>query len=362
MRPPERVIGWDVGGAHLKASLLRGGRLVDAAEWACPLWQGLDRLQQALDAVQLRWPEAAQAGTRHAVTMTGEMVDLFADRAQGVLRLAGSMASMLPGPMLFYAGPAGWCDDAAVAAHWRSIASANWHASAAWVARSCEAAVLIDIGSTTTDLIAVQGGRVLGLADPDDAGRLASGELVYHGVVRTPLCAIAPRVVHRGVARNVMNELFSTSADVYRLTGELDPALDLHPPADGQGKDLAATRRRLARMIGLDARDAGDADWLALAVQWRGLQLQQIADNLERVLAAAALPADAPVVGAGCGDFLARALAEHTNRPYVPLAALMLPREDADEFALQQRVQVAAPSAAVALLLGRQSRGAEGRR
>ena len=59
-----------------------------------------------------------------------------------------------------------------------------------------------------------------------DAARLATGELVYHGVVRTPLCALAARVPFRGSAVSVMNEFFATTADVYRLTGELDPAHD----------------------------------------------------------------------------------------------------------------------------------------
>lgn len=342
------VIGWDVGGAHLKASLLEGGRVTDAAEWACPLWQGLDRLHAAIGQAASRWPEAVHdTATAHALTMTGEMVDLFDDRGQGVLCLAALMQEALVGSVAVYAGASGWCGIAALAMQWQAVASANWHATAAWVARTQDAAVLVDIGSTTTDLIAVRGGRARSQGQ-DDAGRLASGELVYHGVVRTPLCALAPRVVHRGVARNVMNEFFATTADVHRLTGELDAAHDLHPAADGQGKDLAATRRRLARMIGLDARDASDAEWLALAQHWRELQLDEIGGQLDRVLAAGALPEDAPLVGAGCGDFLASALAERCGRPYLRFAELAV---GGDNDALKRRVQVAAPSAAVALLL-----------
>lgn len=36
----ESVIGWDVGGAHLKAAWLDGGRVRDSAQWLCPLWHG----------------------------------------------------------------------------------------------------------------------------------------------------------------------------------------------------------------------------------------------------------------------------------------------------------------------------------
>ena len=102
------------------------------------------------------------------------------------------------------------------------------------------AGLLVDIGSTTTDLIAFHGG-VVPTTSRSDAQRLASGELVYQGVVRTPLCALARRIGWRGEQLNVMNEFFATTADVYRLTGELDPAHDQQPSADHAAKDQAAT-------------------------------------------------------------------------------------------------------------------------
>ena len=79
--PPAPVIGWDVGGAHVKASLLEGGTVTAIAQWATPLWTGLEHLDAAIEAARARWPAFAHA--RHAVTMTAEMTDLFhaADRA-----------------------------------------------------------------------------------------------------------------------------------------------------------------------------------------------------------------------------------------------------------------------------------------
>ncbi len=301
------VIGWDVGGAHLKACLQIEGRVADVAQWACPLWQGLDRLDAALAAAAARWPEVSTA--RHAVTMTGEMVDLFPHREAGVRAIAASLAAALPVPPAFFAGDAGWCPASDAGALWNSIASANWLATVQHAARWAEggAGLLVDIGSTTTDLIAFEGGRVLGQAR-SDAARLASGGLVYHGVVRTPLCALAPRVPLRGEAVNVMNEFFATTADIYRLTGELDPAHDLHPAADNAVKDLPSTRQRLARMVGLDARDLAADEALALAQAWRGAQVQEIAGQLRRVAATAGLAGEVSVVAAGCGAFLVPSL------------------------------------------------------
>ena len=365
------VIGWDIGGAHVKACLLRDGRVVDVAQWACPLWQGFEHLERVLHLAVARWPQLGQAA--HAVTMTGEMTDLFENREDGVRRIAAALARTLtptaPEALHFFgstfAGEARWCRAADAAANWQQIASANWLATATHAAQCLDEGVLIDVGSTTTDLIAFRGGRVLGTSRTD-AQRLASGELVYHGVVRTPLCALGPRIAWRSDELNVMNEFFATTADVYRLTGELDPAHDLHPSADNAPKDLAATRRRLARMIGLDARDAAPDDWLAFAHTWRAKQVDELAGQLRRVIDAHGLSDAAVALGAGCGEFLvtdmlARAEAPQSHRRYgrdvarIAADALQGGAEARSE-ATTRWAQVCAPAVAVAALFDSEQR------
>jgi probable H4MPT-linked C1 transfer pathway protein len=335
------IIGWDIGGAHLKAALVADGAVRDVAQWPCALWLGAQQqLEAAFAAAHRRWPQLRAA--RHAVTMTGEMADCFVDRAAGVAALAQCAQHAL-GEVSFFAGDT-WVDAARAPAQWRRIASANWLASAAWVARGLDSALLVDIGSTTTDVVPVVGGRIAARGD-SDATRLASGELVYQGVVRTPLAVLAQRIAWRGVEYNVMNELFATAADVYRLTGELDPAFDQQPAADQAGKDPAATCRRLARMIGHDGGDAPPADWLALARAFRAAQLALIEDSAARVLAAVRLPARAPLVAAGCGDFLVGALAQRLGRRCLSFEALAPVPGAAARWA-----RVCAPAVAVALL------------
>jgi probable H4MPT-linked C1 transfer pathway protein len=364
MSTPERhhVIGWDIGGAHVKACVLRDGRVVEVAQWACPLWQGVEHLERVLRLACERWPQSGNA--MHAITMTGEMTDLFEHREAGVRRISAILERMLaptsPQALHFFAGGTRWCRAADIGEHWEQIASANWLATASHAAQCIAEGVLIDIGSTTTDLIAFRGGRVL-TASRSDAQRLAAGELVYHGVVRTPLCALGPRIGWQGRELNVMNEFFATTADVYRLTGELDPAHDLHPSADNASKDLASTRRRLARMIGLDARDAAPDDWLAFAHAWRTRQVDELAGQLRRVIAAHGLSERAVALGAGCGDFLvtdllARADAPNARQRYgrdvARTATGALPSVEA----AARWAQVCAPAVAVAALLDSEQR------
>ncbi|SIT38524.1 H4MPT-linked C1 transfer pathway protein [Paraburkholderia ribeironis] len=339
------VFGWDVGGAHVKVSMAdSSGAVLDVAQWACPLWQGLDHLERTIDLVFERWPHARMAAAQHAVTMTGEMVDLFADRAEGVRMIVATLAYRLGARLRFYAGDAGWLAPHACAAGWRHVASANWLATARWVSTRVANAVLIDIGSTTTDIIPIVGGRVVACATTD-AGRLATGELVYQGVVRTPLCGVAHRIEFAGVTVNVMNEWFATTADIYRLTGELDLLHDVHPSADQGPKTEAASRARLARMIGRDAHEADAVEWRRFAQRWRALQLREIGVNLARVIAAHPELDAAPLVGAGCGRFLVAALACEAVRGYLDFGAIAGVPERCSAWAA-----TCAPSVAVALL------------
>src|SRR5690349_13505332 len=99
------VVGWDVGGAHLKAARAEAGRIVDVAQVPSPLWLGIDRLTEAVEALRPRFG----AADLHAVTMTGELADLFATRAEGVARLTSVLRNELgPIPIRIYAGPIGF--------------------------------------------------------------------------------------------------------------------------------------------------------------------------------------------------------------------------------------------------------------
>lgn len=350
----ELVIGWDLGGAHLKACRWADGRVQDVAQWPCPVWQGLPQLEAALAQAQARWPDLRQA--RHAVTMTAEMTDLFEDRAEGVTRLAQAMREGLDAPVTVYAGPPDplssrvlWLDSAQAGARWPQVASANWLATAQHAAALVGSGVLLDIGSTTTDIIRLADGR------PDtrsrsDRDRLASGELVYQGVVRTPLCALATHVLLQGQRLGVMNEWFATTADVYRLTGELDPAHDQQPSADNGPKDEPGSQARLARMVGCDRRDATADEWRQLAGQWRAAQLTQLAQAWQQVQG----QRPARVVVAGAGAFLVPALMQRLYGDAASGIELIDHGRDlARAGALSGWATVCAPSVAVAALLAR---------
>ncbi len=348
-----QIMGWDIGGAHLKAvGLDAAGRIAFARQEACPLWRGLDQLDAALDRIL-----AALPGPRpscHAVTMTGELADHFPNRSAGVLALTERMQHRFAGvPVWLFAGvhrllPAEQLSEADTL----RVASANWLASGLWVAQRHPAALFIDVGSTTADLLPIAN-HTPQHRGYTDSERMRHDELVYTGVARTPAMTVAERVPLGGHWAPAMAEVFATTADIYRLTGELPEPGDQFPAADQGAKTAAGSRQRLARQFGHDAEDFDDRDWAALALYLRERQLMRLREAVEVQLSRGLIGPHAPLVGAGIGRFLIETLALRLQRPYVDFGTCFDAVPDATDFVAAD----CGPAAAVARLALQQSTG-----
>ncbi|KAB1072013.1 hydantoinase/oxoprolinase family protein [Methylobacterium planeticum] len=307
--PSDTVIGWDLGGVHVKAALIAEGRVRAVVQAPCALWRG----PAALDKTLAELPDWARGHARHAVTMTGELTDCFRDRTDGVETISGWARANLPGSVSIYAGRAGFVAPEAAVARALDIASANWHATAALAGRCVTDALLVDIGSTTADLIPIVAG-LPAATGYSDAERLETGELVYSGVVRTPLLALADHAPFRGRRTRLMAETFATTADIYRLTGDLPEGADQQHSADLKGKSIPESETRLARMIGRDRSEAGGPAWRALAEHFAEAQMRPLQDAAATLLSRPDLDAEAPLVMCGAGCFLAERLASRLGR------------------------------------------------
>ena len=338
------VIAWDIGGVHLKAARAENGRILDAVQVASPLRLGIERIADAFGEVK----SAIGPAPRHVVTMTAELADTFTSRREGVERLARLAARELAGSdVLLYAGRAGLVSPESASKHVEDIASANWHASASLVARLCGTALFVDMGSTTTDIVPVAG-NALRSRGYTDVERLAAGELIYTGLVRGFVMAAADRAPVGGRWTTLINENFANMADVHRLLGTLPDDADKMTTADGRDKTVAASRARLARMVGRDAEAGEEAEWLELARWFAEAQVQSITDGAMLVLSRTALPISAPVVGAGIGTEVIAEVARRLSRPYLGFASLFDAPPTVGKLASQ-----CAPAAALAVLASR---------
>jgi (4-(4-[2-(gamma-L-glutamylamino)ethyl]phenoxymethyl)furan-2-yl)methanamine synthase len=338
------VIGWDLGGANLKLAHIEDGRVAQAAQIPCPIRQEASKFDAALaEALRLCPAEAL-----HAVTMTGELSDVFADRAEGVAYLVAMMRDATDGAALFYGARSGFLDCIRAVERSSEVASANWHASAALVARSIPGALFIDVGTTTTDLVPLVEGAVAARGY-SDGERLTEGELIYSGAVRTPVMAVTRTAPFKGRMQGIAAERFATMADVWRLLGALPPQADPYPTPDLKGKSTQESAARLARMIGRDLDDTGLLAVVDLARYFAECQLAAIEAEALTLTLREELAADAPVIGAGCGRFIAKQIAERFGRPYGDFVELV---DCAPE--MRETAAICASAVAVGLLAERE--------
>ena len=310
------TIGWDIGGAHVKAAVINSaGELVAVYQQPCPLWKGLDQLQRAVSHIL---HEISGIPGVHAITMTGELVDLFEDRDDGVKQIIATMTALLPpGRCLLFAGSAGFLEAEQVdVGHYSAIASANWLASAMFAAQKVANGLFVDIGSTTTDILLLNDGQVLAQGYTDYQ-RLISRELIYTGIVRTAIMAVAQCAQDQGRDIGIMAEYFATMADVYRVTGELNELHDQCETADGAEKTVTASARRLSRMIGSDFSVDELPRWRQFAENIRAQQLQKIQRGCAFRLQDRNRPRNHALIGAGVGRFLVKQIAQALGAPYL---------------------------------------------
>ena len=294
----------DIGGANLKAADGRGY----AASRPFELWRAPERLSAELTALI----EAAPHTTHLAITMTGELADCYETKAIGVRAILDAVEAAAGGRRTaVYLADGNWATlDQAREAPLLAAAS-NWRALAAFANRyvSSWPALLLDMGSTTTDVVPLYESRPCpcpaGLTDPD---RLMAGELVYTGVERTPVSAIVRRLPWRGGACPVATELFATVADAYLLLGELPEDAQNMDSADGRPRTKRAAHARMARMICADTTIFSLADAMSAATAVRDAQVAFIEEAIRRV-AARLGGKPRTLVLSGHGEFLLRGLA-----------------------------------------------------
>ncbi|MEN6343647.1 MAG: hydantoinase/oxoprolinase family protein [Methanospirillum sp.] len=269
------MIGIDVGGANLKIADDNGAEVR-----YCPLWTG------APIAELLR----PHAGEEAAVVMSGELADCFASKAEGIAFIVGEVRSVFPDARfygtdgLFHDGPD------------PCLAAANWVASADWLRESYPDAVLLDVGSTTADIVPLNAfDRLLGLTDLD---RLQRGYLVYTGMLRTTVPAIVRAVVLDGLWTPIASEHFAQSGDVHLALGHIAPDGYTCPAPDNGPRTRVGALGRLARVVCADLAELGETRALSIAEQVWEAQREEVAGAVEIAVTAAGAT---EVVAAGIG-------------------------------------------------------------
>jgi probable H4MPT-linked C1 transfer pathway protein len=295
------ILGLDIGGANTKAASSDG---VLAESVYLPLWKHA-LLEEVLGRFAARRPEAV------AVVITGELADCFSCKREGISALTGAVRKAFSCPVYFWGADGfSWTDP-------MELAAANWAASAALLAREVGDCLFVDMGSTTTDLIPIRDGKAL--AARTDFMRLAAGELVYMGLLRTRLDALLPVARVGGWRVPLAPEYFAIMADARLGLGEIGEQRYSCETPDGAGKDRLAALRRLARSVCADLEEIGEPAALAIARQACERQMSILVEALERQVQSHGLRR---VVAAGIGEGLIAEAAAFLGFECLPLSQI----------------------------------------
>ncbi|HWB00423.1 MAG TPA: hydantoinase/oxoprolinase family protein [Pirellulales bacterium] len=293
------VLALDIGGANLK--IADGGGFASSRSFA--LWRHPERLGSELSDLIAIAPPAR----RIVATMTGELADCFATKADGVRAIVEALLTAAGDSevRIYLTDGSLVSTDEAIRRPLEAAAS-NWHALANFTARFIDpnASLLVDVGSTTCDIIPLVDGQpqALGRTDPE---RLASGELVNTGVERSPVCALVASLAWRGTECRVAQELFATTYDAYLTTGDLPEEPENRHTADGRPATRDAAHDRLARCICADRSMFTAADAVAAAKRIAAAQQSLLIQAIRQVVGRQR-QRPAMVVISGQGEFLAR--------------------------------------------------------
>lgn len=297
------VLALDIGGANIKA-VTSDGRAITSA---FPLWKHPDQLHAALNNLF----HEVDSFDSILLTMTGELCDCFETRQVGTLHILDSVRLWAgKQPVLVWSmTQCGFnsLDEAKQSP--LDVASANWHAQATHVAKQHHDRVglLVDIGSTTTDIIPFGAGEVTTKATTDRE-RLREGSLIYTGAARTAVSTVAQTIEWKGYRQHVVAEQFATMSDVYTLLGNVAESETDCDTADDRPRTRKHCANRILRMVGSDLcmNSIDDATELAKAFAESQSQLlsQAIRAALDVVDSNSGKEKTPLIVLSGSGEFL----------------------------------------------------------
>ncbi|HYT05319.1 MAG TPA: hydantoinase/oxoprolinase family protein [Gemmatimonadales bacterium] len=329
------VSGWDIGGVNTKAARVIGRRITAVRSRPYEIQRDPAALAPLLS--QLAHELGSERDDAHAVTMTAELSQLFRSKREGVGFVLDAVATAFPETDVQVWGADGrWRSPEKARRDPLAVAAANWAATARIVGRTYCDCLLIDTGSTTSDVIPIVGGEAVATGRTD-LERLREGELVYTGALRTPAEAIAASVPLGGRATGVSAEGFALAGDVHLWRGQLEPSDYTAPTPDGRPATRESAGERLARVVCADREMLDAAAISTIADALWDAQVTRIAESIGRVRARH--PRLRRAVVTGLGDFLA---AEAARRAGLQVTHL------SDSFGPAARH---APAVAVALLL-----------
>ncbi len=188
----------------------------------------------------------------------------------------------------------------------------NWHATGKFISRNLNDAIVVDFGSTTTDIICIKNKIIKNLGF-DDFSRLKNNELIYTGLTRTPIFGVMNELILNGINYPLIPEFFSSMSDVYRINKSLDKVLDIDDTADNTEKNLNQSFIRVARNFGFDFNKSNKELLKKISRKLINFQMKKIAISLDKLIIKFNMSKKVPIVLCGIGNKVLRNFLKSKN-------------------------------------------------
>ncbi|MFX1293264.1 MAG: hydantoinase/oxoprolinase family protein [Promethearchaeota archaeon] len=347
------IIGFDVGGVNIKAVFVsyasNKSYNMKIISRYYPMWLKNPDNFPGLIQTMLSKLTGDLGVDEIGLTMTAEVSDAYFTKKEGIIHILSTFSKIMPQitkKVISIYNKFLPIEEAVK--DYTAVASANWVATALFVGKKFPNCILIDIGSTTTDIIPISDGLpdTLGKTDTD---RLLNKELIYTGALRSTIPSIVSKVPIRGKLCPISFEKFSLIADVHLLLDHITAELYTCDTADGRQKTKGDAIARLSRIVCADINILSESEIYELANYIYERQLNQIREGLIQVLTTREkYDYSSPIVVTGLGhNFLARRVAEQIGFQQI------------FDFKEQLGLKgvIASPAVAIALLLAEQYEG-----
>jgi probable H4MPT-linked C1 transfer pathway protein len=159
----------------------------------------------------------------------------------------------------------------------------NWHSIGKYLTNFVKNALIIDFGSTTTDFICIKDGKIMNKAF-NDFKRLLNGEILYTGLIRTPLFAIKKNIKYKSKNISIIPEYFANTSDIYRINKQIKKEFDIDDETDFSDKNVIGSYKRIARSFGMDYHFKDKLFIKKLSENIMNEQLNMIYENTEKLL------------------------------------------------------------------------------
>ncbi len=278
-----KIAGFDIGGANTDLAVVEfdaDGEIANirSDHRYLPMWTKKNQLPSTLiDLLGSDNNEIVAIG----VAMTAELADSYQNKSEGVMDIASIVMDSFDLPVGFV-GLRGVMEYEEVKNTPLDLAAANWIATAPLAAYISSDCILIDSGSTTTDIIPIKNGEECARGRTD-LERLITGELVYTGTLRTNVATIVDKVPLKDEWVRVASEFFALTADVHLVLGNIANEDYTCETPDYGGRSMEDCLLRLSRLVCGDLDLLSNDDVLQIAEHIYRVQVEKVAEALNEV-------------------------------------------------------------------------------